>query len=73
MYNSAYEGHGRCRHAPVAPAGASPAACFFDAGQLGAMGERLMHFMGAIKHNGAVEKAQTGYIALAERCALLYT
>jgi hypothetical protein len=55
------------RQAPLPP-DASPGASFFDAGQLGHVGERLMHFMGVIKHNGAVEKAQTGYIALAERC-----
>ena len=59
------------RHAPVGAPGAPPGACFFEPGQLGAMGERLMHFMGVIKHNGAVEKAQTGYISLAERCAHL--
>lgn len=60
------------RHAPLA-ADAAPEAAFFDAAQLGAMGERLMHFMGVIKHNGAVEKAQFGYIALLERHADLDT
>ena len=57
------------RHAPPSP-DAAPGSSFFDAAQLGGVGERLMHLMGVIKHNGAVEKAQTGYIALAQRCAM---
>ncbi len=48
----------------------APESSFFDAVQLGGMGERLIHCMGVIKHNGAVEKAQAGFIALSERCAL---
>ncbi len=47
----------------------TPELSFFDPGLLASMGERLMHFMGVIKHNGAVEKAQAGIIALTERHA----
>lgn len=57
------------REAPLAKKD-NPEASFFDAQQLGNMGERLMHFMGVIKHNGAVEKAQAGFIALADRHVL---
>ncbi len=45
----------------------TPDMSFFDPVLLASMGERLMHFMGVIKHNGAVEKAQAGFIALTER------
>ncbi|BDA45482.1 probable thyroid adenoma-associated protein homolog [Coccomyxa sp. Obi] len=45
----------------------TPEMSFFDPVLLASMGERLMHFMGVIKHNGAVEKAQAGFIALTER------
>lgn len=47
----------------------TPELSFFDPVLLASMGERLMHFMGVIKHNGAVEKAQAGFIALTERHA----
>jgi hypothetical protein len=54
------------REAPLAKQD-KPEQSFFEAQQLATMGERLMHFMGVIKHNGAVEKAQAGFIALSER------
>ncbi len=57
------------REAPLAKKD-SPDSSFFDAQQLAGMGERLMHFMGVIKHNGAVEKAQAGFIALSDRHAI---
>ena len=48
----------------------APELSFFDPVLLAGMGDRLMHFMGVIKHNGAVEKAQAGFIALSERSDL---
>ncbi len=54
------------REAPVAKVGAKGES-LFEAQQLTEFGEQLMHYMGVVKHNGAVEKAQAGFIALCER------
>jgi hypothetical protein len=55
------------REAPVAKAG-SASTPLFDPQQLAEVGRQLMHYMSVIKHNGAVEKAQAGFIALCDRC-----
>lgn len=54
------------REAPVAKTGAAEAS-LLEARQLTDVGEQLMHYMGVVKHNGAVEKAQAGFIALCDR------
>ena len=54
------------REAPVAKSGSASEA-LFEAQQLTEVGRQLMHYMGVVKHNGAVEKAQAGFIALCER------
>lgn len=56
------------REAPIAKAGAASVS-LFEAQQLAEVGRQLMHFMSVIKHNGAVEKAQSGFIALCDRRA----
>ena len=58
------------RDAPVAKVGASSQS-LFEAQQLTEVGKQLMHYMGVVKHNGAVEKAQAGFIALCERSSQL--
>ena len=52
------------REVPIAKAGA---VSLFEPKQLTEIGEQLTHYMGVIKHNGAVEKAQAGFIALCDR------
>ena len=54
------------REAPIAKTGASDPS-LFESQQLTEIGEQLMHYMAVVKHNGAVEKAQAGFIALCER------
>ena len=54
--------------APIAKAG-SGAAPLLAPAQLAEVGRELMRFMGVIKHSGAVEKAQAGFIALCDRHA----
>ena len=54
--------------APIAKAG-SGAAPLLAPTQLAEVGRELMRFMGVIKHSGAVEKAQAGFIALCDRQA----
>ena len=54
--------------APIAKAGSGTAPLLAPA-QLAEVGRQLMRFMGVIKHSGAVEKAQTGFIALCDRHA----
>lgn len=50
---------------------ASPAASLLDAEQLADVGERFQRYLAAIKHQGAIDKTQAGFIALAARCAWL--
>ena len=54
--------------APIAKAGSGTAPLLAPA-QLAEVGRQLMRFMGVIKHSGAVEKAQAGFIALCDRHA----
>ena len=54
--------------APIARAG-SGAAPLLAPALLAEVGRQLMRFMGVIKHSGAVEKAQAGFIALCDRHA----
>ena len=54
--------------APLAKAG-SGAAPLLAPAQLAEVGRELIRFMGVIKHSGAVEKAQAGFIALCDRHA----
>ena len=54
------------REAPIAKTGSADES-LFKPQQLTEVGRQLMHYMGVVKHNGAVEKAQAGFIALCER------
>ena len=54
------------REAPIAKTGTTEES-LFNPQQLTEVGRQLMHYMGVVKHNGAVEKAQAGFIALCER------
>ncbi len=52
-------------------AGDEPAAGgLLGAEQLADMGGRFQRYLAAIKHNGAIDKAQAGFVALAGRRAL---
>ncbi|KAK9842206.1 hypothetical protein WJX81_000582 [Elliptochloris bilobata] len=46
---------------------AAAAGGLLDAEQLADMGERFQSYLAAIKHNGAIDKTQAGFIALAAR------
>ncbi len=54
------------REVPIAKVGMVTMS-LFEPKQLTEIGEQLTHYMGVIKHNGAVEKAQAGFIALCDR------
>ena len=46
---------------------AAAAGGLLEAEQLADMGERFQRYLAAIKHNGAIDKTQAGFISLAAR------
>ena len=50
---------------------ATAASSLLDAEQLANVGERFQRYLAAIKHQGAIDKTQAGFIALAARCGWL--